>query len=56
MELENILNTLTEQETLEAELEQLPDPLETAREAAAQLEEAASLLRGVVNTLESLEA
>ncbi|ORU00201.1 hypothetical protein D081_1295 [Anaerovibrio sp. JC8] len=36
-------------------VEELPDPLEAVREAAGQLEQAANLMKAVVNTLESLE-
>ncbi|MCR5175875.1 MAG: hypothetical protein K6C05_03385 [Anaerovibrio sp.] len=59
MELDNSLNApdngeiSTDESSLNAE--KLPDPLEAAQEAAKQLDEAATLLKNVVNTLSSLE-
>lgn len=70
MELDNSLNTLdgegvaTNDSNCEGEAlkdahapepEILPDPLEAAKKAAKQLDEATTLLKNVVNTLSSLE-
>ena len=59
MELDNSLNTLDSEEiaTNDGSFDEeiLPDPLEAAQEAAKQLDEAATLLKNVVNTLSSLE-
>ena len=68
MELDNSLNTLDGEgiatnscegdalmDAPAAEPEILPDPLEAAQEAVKQLDEAATLLKNVVNTLSSLE-
>lgn len=59
MELDNSLNTLDSEEiaTNDGSFDEeiLPDPLEAAQETAKQLDEAATLLKNVVNTLSSLE-